>query len=56
VAKGGYGTVYTDYWSDGRILDWDKKLNQWKWYGKDLVALKRIHNSQFITMEFLDQV
>jgi hypothetical protein len=56
VTKGGYGTVYTAYWSDGHILGWDKRLNQWKRYGKDLVALKRIHNSQFITMEFLDQV
>ncbi|RIA87174.1 hypothetical protein C1645_878195 [Glomus cerebriforme] len=56
LAKGGYGTVYSAYWSDGHILGWDKKLNQWKRYGKDLVALKRLHNSQFITIEFLDQI
>ncbi|GES75068.1 kinase-like domain-containing protein [Rhizophagus clarus] len=56
VAKGGYGTVYSAYWSDGHILGWDKKFNQWKRYGTDHVALKRIHNSQFITIEFLDQI
>ncbi|CAB4395315.1 unnamed protein product [Rhizophagus irregularis] len=56
VAKGGYGTIYSAKWSDGHILGWDKNLNRWKRYGTDLVALKRIHNSQFVTMEFLDQI
>jgi len=56
VAKGGFGTVYSAYWLDGHILGWDKQLGQWKRCGTELVALKRLHNSQFITIEFLDQV
>ncbi|CAI2181292.1 7294_t:CDS:2 [Funneliformis geosporum] len=33
----------------------DYLLEQWQRHGTE-VALKRLHNSQFITMEFLNQV
>jgi len=56
VSKGGYGTVYSAYWLDGQILGWDKELEQWKRHGADMVALKRLHNSQFINSNFLNQV
>src|SRR5437763_14777501 len=56
MAKGGFGTVYFGYWVDGQILEWNKEFSQWRRHGKNIVAFKRLHNSQFITMEFLDQV
>ena len=56
LAKGGFGTTYKATWKDGRILDWDSKNNQWERYKNCLVALKCLHNSQDITVEFLKEV
>ena len=70
LAKGGFGTTYKAIWKDGYIqyLDsennqrkrfirwWNSKNNQWKRNGKTAVALKCLHNSQDIMIEFLREV
>ena len=56
LAKGGFGTTYKATWKDGCIYDWDSKNNQWKRDENFLVALKCLHNSQDITVEFLKEV
>ena len=60
LAKGGFGTTYKATWKDGFIVDWDSENNQWKRYNRNEegypVALKCLHNSQNITVEFLNEV
>ena len=56
LAKGGFGTTYKATWKDGRICYWNSKNNQWKREENWLVALKCLHNSQDITVEFLKEV
>ena len=56
LAKGGFGTTYKATWKDGFIKHWDSKNNQWERYKFDEVALKCLHNSQDITVEFLREV
>ena len=61
LAKGGFGTTYKATWKDGYIdyHGWDSENNQWNRsgrYGIDEVALKCLHNSQDITLEFLREV
>ena len=56
LAKGGFGTTYKATWKDGCINDWDSIYNQWKREEDILVALKCLHNSQDITVEFLKEV
>ena len=60
LAKGGFGTIYKAIWKDGYILRWNPEKYQWK---RDklneedfMVALKCLHNSQEITVEFLKEV
>ena len=57
LAKGGFGTTYKATWKDGFIWYWDSENNQWyrSGYGHP-VALKCLHNSQDITVEFLNEV
>jgi hypothetical protein len=47
LAKGGFGTTYKAIWKDGCINGR---------YGNHPVALKCLHNSQDITVEFLREV
>ena len=56
LAKGGFGTTYKATWKDGNIYYWVPKNNQWKRKENCLVALKCLHNSQDITVEFLKEV
>ena len=56
LAKGGFGTVHKAIWKDGTIGRWDSKYNQWARNGNYLVALKCLHDSQEITIEFLKEV
>ena len=56
LAKGGFGTVHKAIWKDGYIKNWDSKNNQWKRNKNYLVALKCLHDSQDITIEFLKEV
>jgi hypothetical protein len=54
LAKGGFGTVYKAIWKDGPTLKWEN--NQWEREGRIEVALKCLHNSQDITVNFLKEV
>ncbi len=56
LAKGGFGTTYKATWKDGFITSWDSEKNQFKRDENSLVALKCLHNSQDITVEFLKEV
>ena len=60
LAKGGFGTTYKAIWKDGYIYGYDSESNQFireKDDEKSLpVALKCLHNSQDITVEFLREV
>ena len=60
LAKGGFGTTYKATWKDGCIFRWDSENNQWKRYKHNdeshPVALKCLHDSQDITVEFLNEV
>src|ERR1043166_5346909 len=60
LAKGGFGTTYKAIWKDGYIDYWDSENNQFIRAKDDEkghpVALKCLHNSQDITVEFLREV
>ncbi|EXX64492.1 Ipl1p [Rhizophagus irregularis DAOM 197198w] len=56
LAKGGFGITFKAVWKDGPILYWDCNNNQWKRKGQKKVALKYLHNSQDITVDFLKEV
>ena len=59
LAKGGFGTTYKATWKDGYIWKWDSYYNQWyrNRNGRGMqVALKSLHNSQDITIDFLREV
>jgi hypothetical protein len=56
LAKGGFGTTYKAIWKDGYIDDWDSENDQWERVGRIPVALKCLHDSQDITVEFLREV
>ena len=60
MAKGGFGITYKAIWKDGCIEKFDVENNQFI-RKKDNkighpVALKHLHNSQDITVEFLREV
>ena len=55
LAKGGFGTVFKAIWKDG-VCYLENENGQFKRTGKTEVALKRLHNSQNITAEFLREV
>src|SRR4051794_35956412 len=55
IGRGGFATVYSAIWKDGRLI---YKYNK-KEYTRESdyeVALKCLHNSQNITNEFLNEV
>ncbi|GBC03107.1 hypothetical protein RclHR1_00050015 [Rhizophagus clarus] len=56
LAKGGFGTTFKAIWKDGHISDWNCNDNQWNRSGEEAVALKCLHNSQGITIEFFREV
>ena len=60
MAKGGFGTTYKAIWKDGYIDDLDSENNQFTREKDDEkghpVALKCLHNSKDITVEFLIEV
>ena len=55
LAKGGFGTTYKATWKDG-CLYYSYNNHQLKRDENCLVALKCLHNSQDITVEFLKEV
>src|ERR1043166_9656753 len=56
LAKGGVGTTYKAIWKGGNIVGWNYENIQWDRWGERHVALKCLHNSQNITVEFLKEV
>ena len=62
LVKGGFGITYKATWKDGYIGYWDSDNNQWARSKESItikdftVALKCLHNSQGITVEFLREV
>ncbi|RHZ82713.1 hypothetical protein Glove_104g23 [Diversispora epigaea] len=55
IAKGGYGTVYYADWTDGNIINWDIKNQQWERQSQ-LVVLKKFNGIVDINEEFLNEV
>src|SRR4051794_23184248 len=53
LAKGGFGTTYKAIWKDGYIESWDSEKYQWQRKGTRRVALKCLHDSQNINLNFL---
>src|SRR4051794_1785715 len=56
IGKGGFATVYTAIWKDGRLYYDDNTEKYIKSSPNYKVALKCLHNSQNITIEFLNEV
>jgi hypothetical protein len=56
IGKGGFATVYSAIWKDGQ-LEYDENTKTYiRASPNQKVALKRLHNSQNITNEFLNEV
>src|SRR4051794_18155122 len=56
IGKGGFATVYSAVWGDGR-LKYNENIEEYvKSTPNCKVALKCLHNSQNITNEFLNEV
>jgi hypothetical protein len=56
LAKGGFGTTYKAIWKDGYIYYWNSYNNQFTRIENHPVALKCLHNSKDVTVEFLREV
>ncbi|PKC54962.1 hypothetical protein RhiirA1_476392, partial [Rhizophagus irregularis] len=57
IAKGGFGEIFRATWLDGYIWYWDSEKQNWR--RKDqykYVALKRINNSENVTLEFMNEI
>ena len=58
--KGGFSTVYSAIWLDGRITGWDDDNKQWIRYIRDSsghpVVIKSLNNSSNINEKFLNEV
>src|SRR4051794_23787190 len=56
IGKGGFATVYSAFWKDGQ-LHYDEDTEKYAKSSPNYeVALKRLHNSQNISNEFLNEV
>ncbi|CAG8757129.1 35319_t:CDS:2, partial [Racocetra persica] len=57
LAKGGYGEVYYGIWIYGpnKVLIYEEEKCKWKKEAKTPVALKRLHNSENVTADFIDE-
>ncbi|CAH1756674.1 8705_t:CDS:2 [Entrophospora sp. SA101] len=56
VGNGGFGSVYKAIWLDGPREKWDKKTYQYVCCGEWVVALKRLHNSKYVTTDFFNEM
>ncbi|CAG8786706.1 19436_t:CDS:2, partial [Cetraspora pellucida] len=56
IGGGGYGTIHKAYYLDGDIRRWDHKKHCWERYPGFSVALKVLHNSQTISVEFMNEL
>jgi hypothetical protein len=49
--------VYSAFWIDGYIYEWNNNYKYWKRFGQNMcVTLKRLNNPRNITLEFMDKV
>ncbi|CAG8497937.1 10393_t:CDS:2 [Paraglomus occultum] len=59
LANGGNSSVFTAYWPRGPIRTWDANNNEWErgWgqENSDVIILKRIRNSNKVTIGFLKE-
>ncbi|CAG8562329.1 16167_t:CDS:2 [Cetraspora pellucida] len=56
IGGGANGTIYKAYFLDGDIRRWDNKKHCWERYPGFSVALKVLHNSKKITVEFMNEL
>ena len=56
IGRGGFSTVYSAIWKDGRLNYDESSENYVRSAQNKKVALKCLHNSQNITNEFLNEV
>ena len=57
IGRGGFATVYSAIWKDGRLTwKYDEGYTRNPYNADQEVALKCLHNSQNITNEFLNEV
>ena len=56
IAEGGFAKVYSATWTDGEIIKWDHKSNNWKRKGPKKVALKVFNNSSNLSEDFINEV
>jgi serine/threonine protein kinase len=56
ITKGGFGSVYSAFWLDGKIINWDINNQQWSRIGLQRVALKSLNNSSDSISDILKEV
>ena len=56
IAEGGFAKVYSATWTDGNVIKWDQKSNNWKREGPIKVALKVFNNSSNLSEDFINEV
>ncbi len=62
LARGGFSTVYKATWTEGYIKWWNRETQEWtrsgkdSWEGSELVCLKSLNNSAYMTREFFQEV
>jgi len=56
IAEGGYSKVYKANWDNGCIKCWDNKRRSFRRSGFEIVALKKLNNSEHITFKELKEV
>ena len=56
IGKGGFGTIYSAYWLDGQILNWDIHNQNWNRNKVQSIVLKILKNSNSHTCNLLKEV
>ena len=56
IAEGGFAKVYSATWTDGNIIKWEQKSNNWIRKGSFKVALKVFNNSSNLSEDFINEV
>jgi hypothetical protein len=55
TSKNGFITIYSAMWRDGPLY-WNKQNNKYTRISNNKVALKRLHNSQYLINFLIDEV
>ena len=57
IKKGGFSTVYSAFWLNNNIYEWDNIESEWiRFNGYAHVALKVLESSRYNIFEFLQEV